>query len=127
MTASKSYSDKRAELSLIYTELRDMGVEKNLAIVTASQANRSSLSMDLVSIEHIAEDFGKVAIADIIVTISQNSAERVGGKMRFYMAKNRDGSVDEVIPTYVNYSNMTLGDVSHEADDIKEAIHAPTK
>jgi replicative DNA helicase len=112
MVSTKTYTEKRAELSHIYLSLRDLAVERNINVVTASQANRSALSEEVVTMAHIAEDFGKVAIADIIVSLAQTATEKREGKMRFFIAKNRDGEAEDIITTQVNYTTMTIGDIN---------------
>lgn len=116
ITPDVRYKDKRAELSGIYTALRDLAVEKEVALITASQTNRGGLSKELVKAEDIAEDFGKVAIADIIVTLTQTETEHESGKMRVYVAKNRDGVVNKTIHTDVNYTTMALGAIEVDVD-----------
>jgi replicative DNA helicase len=119
LTPLKRYTDKRSELSDIYSGLRDLAVEKNVALVTASQTNRGALSKEVIKMEDIAEDFGKVAIADVIVSINQLAVERVDGKMVIYIVKNRDGDTEKEIRIRVNYSTMTIGLVATDSDVVE--------
>lgn len=116
MTPTKRYMDKRNELSDIYTALRDLAVEKNIAVVTASQTNRGALQKEVSSIEDIAEDFGKVAIADIIISLNQLATEKTEGKMRIYIAKNRGGEADKTIPMHISYATMSMGLIATDSD-----------
>jgi replicative DNA helicase len=125
MTPPRKYSEKRAELSAIYNGLRDLAVEKNVALVTASQTNRGVYQKDLATAADIAEDFGKVAIADIMITLNQSPTERTDGKIRLYITKNRTGKTNEKISTYINYDYMLMGDISVDHQDVLTALEAP--
>ena len=85
------YKERRFELSSIYLELRAIGAEFNVPIWGASQANRASLSKEVITIKDIAEDIGKAAIADVIVALCQTDEEYNMEQARLFMAKVRDG------------------------------------
>lgn len=112
----RRYTDKRNELSDIYTSLRDLAVEKKIAIVTASQTNRGALQKEIINMEDIAEDFGKIAIADVIVSINRLATEKQENKMRLQIIKNRDGEADKTIKLFFDRSTMTLGQTPGESD-----------
>lgn len=85
------YKERRFELSSIYSELRAIGAEFNVPIWGASQANRASLSKEVITIKDIAEDIGKAAIADVIIALCQTDEEYNMEQARLFMAKVRDG------------------------------------
>jgi len=88
---SKHFNDKRFELSDIYTDLRALGDKYGVPIWGASQANRASLSKEVITMQDIAEDIGKAAIADVIIALCQTRDEHDMETCRLYMAKVRDG------------------------------------
>jgi replicative DNA helicase len=88
---TKHFSDKRFELSEIYTDLRALGDKYGVPIWGASQANRAALSKEVITIQDIAEDIGKAAIADVIIALCQTRDEHDMEVCRLYMAKVRDG------------------------------------
>ena len=88
---TKRYTEKRYELSDIYTELRALGNKYGVPVWGASQANRASLSKEIITMQDIAEDIGKAAIADVIIALCQTKDEHDMEVCRLYMAKVRDG------------------------------------
>lgn len=87
---SVSSGNLRVDLGRLYVELRGVAVERNVAIATATQANRSAESAKLLTREHLAEDFSKVATVDTMITYSQTQAESDLGLARLYVDKARD-------------------------------------
>lgn len=87
----------RHNLSNTTTELRAMADERDIVVWGASQANRSALNREIVDLDTIAEDFGKVAIADVVVALCQTKEEYGDNLMRFFGAKVRDGAKGWII------------------------------
>jgi replicative DNA helicase len=87
----------------IYTDLRAIGINYKLAVVTASQANKGSLSKEIIGIADLAESFQKAAIADIIVAICQTEDEFDTNTIRLYVAKNRNEQKGAEIPLQVDF------------------------
>lgn len=80
----------RHELGRIYVDLRGLAVRRNIAVATASQSNRKGTSVGLITDEYVAEDYSKIATADVIITYNQTHAERALGLARLYVAGGRD-------------------------------------
>ena len=76
MKSSKSYDSLRHELKLVYEELRNLAMELNIPIWTASQSNREGSSSNIVGLENMSEAYGKAMVADIVVTISRKPEEK---------------------------------------------------
>lgn len=68
--------DKRVEVGEIYVELRGLASERNFALVTASQSNRSSMQASIVRDHHASEDISKIATSDNVITINQTDKEK---------------------------------------------------
>ena len=66
--------EKRHELEGIYEDLRGMAGEYEIPIWTASQANRSALEEDVIGAEKISESYGKVMVADFVISLSRKVA-----------------------------------------------------
>jgi replicative DNA helicase len=92
LTSTRRYNEKRFELSEIYRELRDLGGKYVVPVWGASQATRSALNKELITISDIAEDIGKAAIADVIIALCQTRDEEQMNACRLFMAKVRDGT-----------------------------------
>lgn len=97
-------SNYRTELGRIYQDLRGIAVERNLAVVTASQANREALSRTTVTGKNIAEDFSKLATADVVLVYSQNEIEAKHGLARLFVDKVRDEESKQTILLSQDYS-----------------------
>lgn len=96
--------EKRHEISDVYEGLRGVAEECEVPIWTAHQANRPGFGVKVVEMEHIAEDIGVAAIADVIISINQTEDEIMAGQLRFYVAGNRLGPSDKTIGCTVDWS-----------------------
>ena len=92
-----SRSQKRFELSDIYTDMRAMAGHYGVPIWTATQSTRGSLNKEVITMADIAEDIGKAAIADVIIALCQTHEEYTMERARLYMAKVRDGEKQAMI------------------------------
>ena len=102
MRSSRQYDSMRHELKKVYEDLRNLAMEKNLPIWTASQSNRDSANSDIVGLENMAESYGKAQVADVVISISRKPAEKAEGFGRLYIAKNRAGRDGIVFPVKLN-------------------------
>lgn len=80
----------RLALGLLYKELRGMAVERNIALCTATQTNRASLTASTITEGHAAEDISKVAISDVFLTYNQTEVEKELQVARLYVAVARN-------------------------------------
>lgn len=88
MTLSAEFH--RHDLGNLYKDLRGLAVERNLALVTATQANRAGAGSKLVQDTHVSEDWSKIATADCVLTYSQTAEERKLGLARLFVANGRN-------------------------------------
>jgi replicative DNA helicase len=91
MRSTRSFDSLRHELKLVYEELRNLAMEMNIPVWTASQANRDSANSDIVGLENMSEAYGKAMVADVVISLSRKATEKAGGTGRLYVAKNRAG------------------------------------
>ena len=91
MRSTRKYDSLRHELKLIYEELRNLAMELNLPIWSASQANRQASNADIVGLENMSEAYGKAMIADVVLSLSRKPVEKAKGTARLFIAKNRAG------------------------------------
>jgi hypothetical protein len=92
VSSTRHYTEKRFELSEVYKEFRDLGEKYNVPIWGATQSGRGSLTKEIITIQDIAEDIGKAAIADVIIALCQTRDEEQMNACRLFMAKVRDGA-----------------------------------
>ena len=114
MKSTKAYDSLRHELKLVYEELRNLAMEINIPVWTASQANRDSANSDIVGLENMSEAYGKAMVADVVISISRKAMEKATGHGRLYVAKNRAGRDGILFPMLINtaQSRITLLDES---------------
>ena len=107
----------RHELKKVYEDLRNLAMEKNIPIWTASQSNRDSASSDIVGLENMSESYGKAQVADVVVSISRKPAEKSSGLGRLYIAKNRAGRDGILFPIKLNTA-MSMFSVIENAGEM---------
>ena len=97
--------EKRHELEGIYEDLRGMAGEYEIPVWTASQANRSALEEDVIDASKIAESYGKVMVADFVISLSRKVTDKLAGTGRWHVIKNRFGPDGITLPSKMNTSN----------------------
>ena len=114
MRSSRTYDSLRLELKLIYEELRNLAMDLNLPVWTASQANRESANSDIVGLENMSEAYAKAMVADVVISLSRKATEKATGHGRLFVAKNRAGKDGIVFPLEIDtaISNFTVLDES---------------
>jgi replicative DNA helicase len=133
MKSSKSYDSLRHELKLVYEELRNLAMELEVPIWTASQANRDSAQADVVGLENMSEAYGKAMVADVVVSLSRKASEKATGFGRLFIAKNRAGKDGIMFPISIDTSmsqfeildenSLTLNEVaSQKKSDLNDLL-----
>ena len=97
--------EKRHELEGIYEDLRGMAGEYEIPVWTASQANRSALEEDVIDASKISESYGKVMVADFVLSLSRKIQDKLAGTGRWHVIKNRFGPDGITLPSKMNTSN----------------------
>jgi replicative DNA helicase len=122
MTPDTRSKERRHEFSSIYQGLRAIAKKENVAVWTASQANRASYRKSIIKLDDVAEDWGKVMIADYVVGLCQTETEAKykPQKMRLFLAKNRNGEKGIVVETRVDFARMRMHVVVSAEDAEKE-------
>lgn len=87
--------DSREDSKIIYTDLRSIGNDYNLAMLTASQTNRVGGSSETAKMEHLADNVEKARIADLVITINKTEEEASKGEARLFLtgSRNQAGNV----------------------------------
>lgn len=124
----ENVGEYRHNISHTSEQLRRMAVERNILIWGASQANRSALNKELVDLDNIAEDYGKVQIADVVLAVSQTKVEYEAGMLRVFGAKVRDGKKhwvvvceqDNVAHSILSRELKSVVSKKEEQDDMSE-------
>ncbi len=122
MKSSRAYDSLRHELKLIYTELRNLAVELNIPIWTASQANKDSSKADIVGLENLGESYGKAQVADVVLSISRKPMEKSEGTGRIFVAKNRAGRDGLLFPINIDTAKSKFEILDENSLTLNEAV-----
>jgi len=122
MKSSKAYDSLRHELKLIYTELRNLAVDLQIPIWTASQANKDSSKSDIVGLENLGESYGKAQVADVVLSISRKPMEKSTGGGRIFVAKNRAGRDGLLFPINIDTARSKFEILDDTELSLNEAV-----
>jgi replicative DNA helicase len=100
-----SKKDKHEALEELYEELRGMAGEYQVPVWTASQAGRSALEEDIIEADKIASSYGKVMVADFLMSLSRKVEDKMSGTGRGHVIKNRFGPDGITLPSKINTNN----------------------
>lgn len=74
----------------IYVNLRGLAMEEDLAVLTATQTNREGAKRKVATMTDVGDDFNKVRIADVLISINKDDEDRAAGRARLYFAACRN-------------------------------------
>lgn len=94
----------RIDLAQTAIALRGIAGDRNLAMVTVAQTNRTGEGRSLLTRANLAEDFSKVRVADYLLTYNQTKFELDMGLARLYVDKARNAETGGIILLTQNYS-----------------------
>ena len=113
------------ELGYIYEELRSMSGELQVPIWTASQTQRSSIHDEIIEADKIAESYNKVKTADVLLSLSRKTEDKINNTGRAHLIKNRFGPDGVTFPVRMDTSKgiVKIYDPnSPEGDKLKETM-----
>ena len=120
MRSTRAYDSLRHELKLIYEELRNLSMDMNVPIWTASQANRDSAKSDVVGLENMSEAYGKAMVADVVLSLSRKPMEKSTGIGRLFVAKNRAGRDGLLFPVNIDTARSKIEVLDETELDLRE-------
>jgi len=79
----------------IFVGVRAIAQEKGMALLSATQTNREGFKSVTAKAEHVSDDFNKIRIADLTISINATDDERARGEARLYFAasRNQEGGI----------------------------------
>jgi len=116
--ASDYKLDVRHRLRSVTDDLRSIALRRGISVVTATQANRESLKKKKITEANVAESFGKIEIADVVMAICQTEEEFKEKRARLAMLKNRDNVSGASLEMFVDFERMLMMDLDI-ADKLK--------
>lgn len=78
----------------VYLALRAIAQEEDAAMLSATQTNREGAKANVATMTTVAEDFNKIRIADLVISINSNDAEKAKNEARLYFAASRNQKGD---------------------------------
>lgn len=96
----------------IAQELRGLAMEHNILVWTATQTNRTGKKVATITDAELGDSYGKIRPADWAISLNQTEEEYEKGRMRVYVVKARDAKQHYRISASVNYTNLTMEEVS---------------
>ena len=92
-------------------QLRDIGVEYNLAVATASQLNRSAVGATHHDHSQIAGGISKINTADVYWSIASNETSMAAGEIIFHFQKTRNSDgVGKTVFLKWDQKNLRISD-----------------
>jgi replicative DNA helicase len=82
--------EERQDSKEVWIQLRGIAGEEDAAVLTATQTNREGFKASTAKAEHAAEDFNKIRIADLVISINRSDEEKDKGEARLYFAASRN-------------------------------------
>ena len=122
MKSIRKSDNLRHELKFIYEELRNLAMELDIPVWTASQANRDSAQSTIVGLENMSEAYGKAMVADVVVSLSRKAAEKSTGFGRLFIAKNRAGRDGIVFSISIDTSMSMFSILDENTMSLNEAV-----
>jgi len=103
--------DPRLGYGYLVDELRDLAVEKNIAVASATQANRASLSAVVVTEEFVGESFKKIENSDVAISLNRSESDEKKNAGRIVVLKNREyGGKGAQIPVRIDFEKSLITD-----------------
>lgn len=116
---SKVSADNISEKDKLCSEqLRDIGVEYDLCVATASQLNRSAVNAKTHDHSQIAGGITKINEADTYISILMNDIMRAQGEMNFFFQKTRNSDgVGNIVPMNWDKRNLLITDSNRQVNN----------
>lgn len=112
MRATERTNAKHEELGLIYEEIRGLLGELKIPGWTVSQSQRSALNDNIIEADKVAGAYSKIFVADVVMSMSRNLADKVNNTAKFHVIKNRFGPDGMTYPSLMDlrYGKIELYD-----------------
>ena len=81
----------RLELKKVCEELRTLATDLDIPIWTALQSNKEGATSEIIDLTNMAESYAQAHVADFVLGLSRQSAEKSTGFGNIFVAKNRAG------------------------------------
>lgn len=97
MIPDVNFRDSIENSKRVYIDLRAIGQEHNLALLTATQTNREGMKEAVAKMHNVADDINKVRTCDLLISINSTEDERVRNECRLFFAASRNQAGDRTV------------------------------
>lgn len=74
----------------VWIDMRAIAMQENVALLTATQANRDGAKSAIIKATDVAEDYNKIRIADLVISINRTEEEKAKNECRLFFAASRN-------------------------------------
>lgn len=74
----------------VYVNLRGLAMQEGFALLTATQTNREGAKKAVATATDVAEDFNKIRIADVVISLNKTDEEKKLNECRLHFAACRN-------------------------------------
>lgn len=90
MTPNRWMPNDIANSKSVWSDMRGIAQEENVVMVSATQTNRDGLKGAVADDVDVAEDYNKIRIADLVISINATEEEMRNGEARLFFAASRN-------------------------------------
>lgn len=106
MIPERDTSNAQENSRRVWTDLRGLASAEGFALLTATQTNREGAKKITAGMTDVAEDFNKIRIADIVISINKTEEEVLMNECRLSWVAARNGEQDFSVRIRQNISCM---------------------
>jgi replicative DNA helicase len=108
MRPEHRYNDPIENSKSIYSSLRAMAQIEDVVLLSATQTNREGAKVVTAKMEHQSEDFNRIRIPDLVISINATEDEKARGEARLYFVASRNQQDGFSIHISQDLSTMTF-------------------
>lgn len=108
MRSTAKYELMRLELKKVCEELREFADELQVPVWTALQSNKEGANSEIVDLTNMAESYAQAHVADFVIGLSRQSAQKAKGFGNIFIAKNRAGMDGIKYPIHLDTARSFL-------------------
>jgi len=90
MAPNKWTQDERVNSKNVWLDSRAIAAKYDVAMLSATQTNREGATKTVADDTDVADDFNKIRIADLVISINATEDEIKRGESRLYLAASRN-------------------------------------
>jgi replicative DNA helicase len=90
MAPERSTDNVQENSKSVYVNLRGLAMQEGFACLTATQTNREGAKKAVATMTDVAEDFNKIRIADVVISINATDEEKSMSQARLFFAASRN-------------------------------------